>query len=63
MLKGKREGYLDIKNIETNVNITLMLLNSIELPLFLQNKFAEFEDTLEELATMVINSLRTHKNK
>lgn len=63
MLKGKREGYLEIKNIATNVNITLMLLNSIELPLFLQNKFVEFEDTLEELATMVINSLRTHKNK
>ncbi|MBN1416191.1 MAG: helix-turn-helix transcriptional regulator, partial [Bacteroidales bacterium] len=33
MAKGKKEGYLDIRNIETNVNITLMLLNSIEIPL------------------------------
>jgi AcrR family transcriptional regulator len=62
MRKGKKEGYLDIKNIETNVNITLMLLNSVELPLFLQNKFAEFKDTIAELATMVINSLRKKKN-
>ena len=61
MLKGKKEGYLDIKNVETNVNITLMLLNSIELPLFLQNKFSEFKDTIDELATMVLNSLRTQK--
>jgi len=62
MLKGKKEDYLDIKNIGTNVNITLMLLNSVELPLFLQNKYTEFEDTIEELATMVLNSLRTQKN-
>ncbi|MBN2213570.1 MAG: TetR/AcrR family transcriptional regulator [Bacteroidales bacterium] len=62
MVKGKKEGYLDIRNIETNVNITLMLLNSIEIPLFLQNKFAEFEDTLKELATMVLNSLQKKRN-
>jgi len=63
MSKGKKEGYLEIKNIQTNVNVFMMLLNSIELPLFLQNKFAEYEDTIEELATMVLNSLRTRKNK
>jgi AcrR family transcriptional regulator len=63
MLKGKKEGYLDVKNIETNVNITMMLLNSVEFPLFLQNKYTEYEGTIEELATMVINSLRTQKSK
>lgn len=63
MLKGKKEGYLDIKNIEIHVNITLMLLNSVELPLFLQNRFAEFEDSIEELATMIFNSLRTKKTR
>ncbi len=62
MKKGKKEGYLDIKNIETNVNITLMLLNSMELPLYLQNRFSEFENTIDELATMVLNSLRSGKN-
>jgi AcrR family transcriptional regulator len=62
MLKGKREGYLEIKDIETNVNVTLMLLNSIEFPLFLQNKYAQFEDTINELAAMVLNSLRTRKS-
>ncbi len=59
ILKGKKEGYLDIKNVTSNVNITIMLLNSIEFPLFLQNRFTEFEDTLDELATMVLNSLKT----
>ena len=62
MLKGKKEGFLDFRNIDTNVTITLMLLNSVELPLFLQNRFDEFEESIEELATMVLNGLRTLKN-
>lgn len=61
MLKGKKEGYLVYKDVSTNVNVALMILNSIELPLFLQGKFTEYEDSIEELATMVFNSLRTGK--
>jgi AcrR family transcriptional regulator len=63
MLKGKKEGYLVYKDVNTNVNVALMILNSIELPLYLQGKFAEYEDSIEELATMVFNSLRSGKNK
>jgi len=61
MKRGKKEGFLDIKNIETNVRVAMMILSSIEIPLYLQNKFAEFEDTIEELATMVLNSFRNLK--
>jgi AcrR family transcriptional regulator len=61
MTRGKKEGYLDVKNVGTNVNIMIMLLNSIEFPLFLQNKYSEFEDTIDEMATMVLNSLRSGK--
>ena len=61
LARGKKEGYFVYKDINTNVNIALMVLNSIELPLFLQGKFVEYEDTIEELATMIFNSLRTGK--
>ena len=61
MLKGKKEGYLLYNDVNTNVNIALMILNSIELPLFLQGKFSEYEDSIEQLATMIFNSLRTGK--
>ncbi|MBU0763895.1 MAG: TetR/AcrR family transcriptional regulator [Bacteroidetes bacterium] len=60
--KGKKEGYLEIKDIEINVNITMMIFNSVEYPLYLQNKYIEFGDTIEELATIIINSLRTQKS-
>jgi AcrR family transcriptional regulator len=59
--KGKKEGYLDVKNINSTVNIIMMVVNGIEIPLFLQNKYAEFENTIDELATMIVGSLKTQK--
>lgn len=61
LTKGKNEGYLEIKSVESNVNIALMLLNSIELPLFLQNKYSEYENVIIELVSMILNSLRSYK--
>ena len=59
--KGKKEGYLDVKNINSTVNIIMMVVNGIEIPLFLQNKYAEYEVTIDELSSMIVNSLRTQK--
>ena len=59
--KGTSEGYLDIKNIKSTVNMVMMLLNSVELPLYLQNKYHEYEKTINEMVTMIINSLRSYK--
>jgi AcrR family transcriptional regulator len=59
--KGNSEGRLDIKNVKSTVNMVMMLLNSIELPLYLQNKYHEYEKTIDELVTMIINSLRSYK--
>lgn len=59
--KGNSEGHLDIKNVKSTVNMVLMLLNSVELPLYLQNKYHEYEKTIDELVTMIINSLRSYK--
>ena len=60
--KAKKEGYLYINNINSSVNIIMMLLNSIEIPLFLQNKYEEYESILDELTSMIINSLKAQKN-
>jgi AcrR family transcriptional regulator len=59
--KGINEGYLDITRVESTVNAVIMLLNSIELPLYLQNKYHEYENTIDEIVSMVINSLRSSK--
>ncbi|MBW6484327.1 MAG: TetR/AcrR family transcriptional regulator; helix-turn-helix transcriptional regulator [Vicingaceae bacterium] len=59
--KGKKEGYLDVKNINSTVNVLMMVVNGIEIPLFLQDKYTEFENTIDELATMIVHSLKTRK--
>jgi len=59
--KGNGEGYLDIKNIKSTVNAVMMLLNSIEIPLYLQNKYQEYESTIDEIVTIIMNSLRSYK--
>ncbi|MDD3280844.1 MAG: helix-turn-helix domain containing protein [Bacteroidales bacterium] len=59
--KAKKEGYLYVDNIIPSVNIIMMLLNSIEIPLFLQNKYEEYESVLDELVSMIINSLKAQK--
>ncbi len=59
--KGKDEGYFDIKDIESSVNIYMIIITSLEIPLFLQDKYDEYESTIEELASVMFNSLRNQK--
>ncbi len=59
--KGKKDGYITIKNINSAVNVIMMVVNSIEIPLFLQNKYVEYENTIDELASMIVNSLKIQK--
>lgn len=59
--KGKKEGYLDFKNIGSTINIFMMVINGIEMPLYLQDKYSEYESTIDEISSMIVNSLRTQK--
>jgi AcrR family transcriptional regulator len=59
--KGNQEGYLEIKNVKGTVDAVMMLVSSIELPLYLQNKYTEYESILNDLVSMMINSLRSVK--
>jgi AcrR family transcriptional regulator len=61
--KGNQEGYLDVKNIGPTVNVAMMIIRGIEIPLFLQDKYDEYEDTISELITMITNSLRVHNSQ
>jgi len=56
--KGNREGYLGVQNVKATVDVAMMIIKGIEIPLFLQNKYSEYENTLQELMTMITNSLQ-----
>jgi AcrR family transcriptional regulator len=56
--KGNEEGYLNVKNIGPTVDVAMMIIKSIEIPLFLQDKYKEYKHTLYELMTMLTNGLK-----
>lgn len=56
--KGNEEGYLNVKDISPTVDVAMMIIKSIEIPLFLQDKYKEYENTLRELINMITNSLK-----
>lgn len=58
--RGNEEGYLNVQNIEPTVDVAMMIIRSIEIPLFLQDKYSEYENTLHELIMMITNSLSAH---
>jgi len=62
MVRGNEEGYVDIKNVDSTINAVIMLLTSIEFPLYLQNKYTEYETIISDLVNMIIGSLRFSKN-
>lgn len=59
--KGAKEGYLGIANVTSTVDVIMMIINSIEIPLFLQNKYKEYENTINELIILIVSGLSTHK--
>ncbi|MCK9436346.1 MAG: TetR/AcrR family transcriptional regulator [Synergistaceae bacterium] len=59
--KGMREGYLNVTNVNSTVDVIMMIANSIEIPLFLQNRYKEYENTINELISLITNSLSSNK--
>ncbi len=58
--KGQSEGYTDIKDVKSTVNAVMMLLHGIEFPLYLQNKYPEYESVIEDIVSIIINSIRSY---
>ncbi len=60
--KGKEEGLLEFSDINSTVSLILMLLKSIEIPLFLQEEYKEYHHSIDELITMLSASLQRNIN-
>lgn len=55
--KGNKEGYLNVNDVGPTVDVAMMIIKSIEIPLFLQEKYEMYENTLRDLINMITNSL------
>ncbi|MEI6138829.1 MAG: TetR/AcrR family transcriptional regulator [Mariniphaga sp.] len=59
--RGMDEGFFEITNVDSSVNILMMIMNGVEIPFFLQNKYPEYENTLDELASIIMVGLHSKK--
>jgi len=60
--KAKEEGLLEFSDLNSTVNLGMMLLKSIEIPLFLQKEYKEYHHSIRELITMLSTSLQRKMN-
>lgn len=56
--KGIREGRVGLSDITASTDLIAMLLQTMEVPLYLQNKYHNYHDTIEELVSLILNSMK-----
>lgn len=59
---GKDEGLLKISNIDSTANLILILLKSLDIPLFLQDKYEDYNQAIDELISLVSSGLKKSYN-
>jgi len=63
--KGIAEGYLLAENddIKAYLNLIILILRSLEIPLFLQNNYNKNKSSIENLCSLIFSGLKAQKNK
>ncbi len=56
--KGKEECLLEFADINSTVNLIMLVLKSVEIPLFLQEEYKEYHHSIDELITMLSAGLK-----
>ncbi len=55
---GQKEGYFRLSNIDLTVDVIITISKSIEVPLYLQGKYTEYEDIINEMISIIFNGLK-----
>ncbi len=56
--EGKNSGYFRISNLDRTIEIVIIMLKSVEIPLFLQNKYNEYKNIIDEMISLIFNGLK-----
>ncbi len=55
---GKEKGLLKISDIDSTANLILILLRSLDIPLFLQDKYEDYNKAIDELISLLSSGLK-----
>ena len=62
LLKGKQEGFLEFSDLSSTANLILILLTSVEIPLFLQDRYEEYHQSIDEMISILSAGLKRNVN-
>lgn len=62
LTKGKATGYFGLSDIDTSVDVIIILLNSIEVPLYLKGTYNKYENIIFEMTTILFEGLKKNKS-
>ena len=62
LLKGEKEGFLEFSDLNSTANLILILIKSVEIPLFLQDKYEEYNQSINEMVTIISAGLKRNIN-
>lgn len=60
IMMGVESKCFYVSDIDAGARLLLLLLKSSEAPLYLQNKYSEYEKVIDELISTIINGLKTN---
>ncbi|MBN2615955.1 MAG: TetR/AcrR family transcriptional regulator [Bacteroidales bacterium] len=61
LVDGKAAGYDSASDLDRMVDVIMILLNSIEVPLYLKGLYDQYEHIIFEMTTILFNGLKKNK--
>ncbi len=56
--EGKKRGYFAISNLDRTIDVVMIMLKSVEIPLYLQKKYNEYKNIMDEMISLIFNGLK-----
>ena len=55
---GQQKGFFYLSNIHLTIDVIMTVSQSVEIPLYLQNKYNEYENIIDEMTSIIFNGLK-----
>jgi len=56
--QGKEKGYFDLSEIDLTIDVIMILSKNLEIPLYIQGKYSEYEEIINEMISIIFNGLK-----
>jgi len=62
LIDGQADGYFSLSDIDSTINVFMIMMKSIEIPLYLQDVYDKYENIIFEITTILFDGLKKNKS-